>query len=614
MIHSLTRRSNDTGEDSTSFATLFPYSVGLNGVDQGINFLTIYILLYLFFAAVIFTVALRLGKWFVCFNRHLAIMGNPTNQSFWSYNGTLWYPWLKMHLLYAPLWNVRRSREWQVSKAVNMGTLPGRGHFVLLAIYTIANIAWTVYLPYGEPAKVVGAALRGRSGIVAVFNLFPTIIFALRNNPLIPLLQVPYDTFNLFHRWCARIFIIEALVHMGAWMGDTWTAGGFQAVSKGLSQGPHAASFSWGMAAALTAFVILIQAWSPLRHGFYEVFLTLHKFLVLVTLIGVERHLTIDHLKQRTWLRLILALWVYEYAARFYRIVRYNVNRNQWSSRITIEALPGDACRVTFHLANNWKPRPGTHIHAYFPALNKWTPWTSHPFSVAWADVKELPRKIPVELPVSEKDVPKINLDNLPETATTVSLIIRARSGTTRRLYELASAAPNKVLHTWGFCEGFYGGQDNLSSYGNVLLFAGGVGITHHIMFTKQLLERYDKTVAARRITLIWSAPTAECLDWIRPWMNEILAMPGRRESVRILLQISRPRLRREFQSISGSVMMKPGRVNPQKVIDDEIAERTGAIGISVCGPGTFADQVRDAARRRVQHCVLDFFEEAFTF
>jgi hypothetical protein len=313
---------------------------------------------------------------------------------------------------------------------------------------------------------------------------------------------------------------------------------------------------------------------------------------------------------------IIALLWFFEYVCRIYRIIRYNVNRNQWSSKVVITALPGEACRVTFYLANHWKPRAGTHMHAYLPAL---APFQSHPFSVAWAQVTELPPSPRYnakgeELPISSKDLAE-DLDYVPARRTSVSLIVRARTGFTRDLYNRAYNAPNKTIITWGWAEGFYGGGDSLNSYGDVLLFAAGVGITHQIMFTKELLEGYHAgTVAMRKLTLVWTVPTTECLEWVRDWMDVILAMPCRRECLQIYLYITHPRSRKEIKSGTGSVKMLPGRCYPQQVLDRLIIDRKGAMVATVCGPGSFADTVRDAARKRVQHGVLDFVEEAFSY
>jgi predicted ferric reductase len=616
----------NTNTDGT-FASLFPFSVGLNGVDQDRNYLAINVMAVLFLAALVVTLFLRFSEIFHAYSRQLAVMGNPEHQTFWKNNRGDWWPWLKKHLIYAPLWKKRHNQEIALSSAVSVGTLPGRAHFFLLCIYSIFTLAWTLTLPYGKPRAEVIAALRGRSGVIAVFNLFPTIIFALRNNPFIPILGVSFDTFQLFHRWAARIFILEAIVHSGSWLDNTKTVGGWGAVKEGLTAGAHAPSYSWGLVGTASAFLILFLAWSPVRHAFYESFLAIHKLLVFFVLLGTLLHLKLDNLPQTMWLVLIFVIWASEYAMRIIRIVRYNVTRRQASSRIIVQALSAEACRVTFHLPGYWKPKPGTHVHAYLP---QFALFQSHPFSVAWTEVFDLNDTDP-RLPVHNQDTEK-PIDYVPNYRSTVSIVCRARTGFTRQLWEKVRAVEGGAVETWGFVEGFYGGHDNLSSYGDVVLFAGGVGITHQIMFCKQLVEGYNSgTVACRRVTLVWSVPTKDCLDWVAPWMNEILNMPNRRILVDIKIYVTRqPALSRnrgmdggagssaahlkEISSRSGKVQMRAERCPVDQILTDVIQSRKGAVAVTVCGPGAFADSVRNAVRWRVDKGVIDFIEEAFTY
>jgi predicted ferric reductase len=70
----------------------------------------------------------------------------------------------------------------------------------------------------------------------------------------------------------------------------------------------------------------------------------------------------------------------------------------------------------------------------------------------------------------------------------------------------------------------------------------------------------------------------------------------------------------RDFTSNSGSVSLVNGRCNVQAVLDDSLLDRTGAMAVTVCGPGAFADSVRDAVRKRLHIGVVDFIEEAFTY
>lgn len=617
----------ETSTDGT-FASLFPFSVGLNGVDQDRNYLAINVMVALLMSALAITLFLRFSEMFHSYSRQLAVMSNPEHQTFWKNNRGDWWPWLKKHVIYAPLWKKRHNQEIALSSAVNVGTLPGRAHFMLLCIYSIFTLAWTLTLPYSRPRVEVVAALRGRSGAIAVFNLFPTIVFALRNNPFISLLHVSFDTFQLFHRWSARIFIVEVIVHSIAWLENTRTEGGWSAINEGLTTGAHAPSYCWGLVGASSAFLILFMAWSPIRHAFYETFLALHKLLVFLVLLGSLLHLKLDNLPQAFWLVLIFVIWASEYVARIYRIIRYNVTRRQRSSRVVVQALSAEACRVTFHLPGYWKPRPGTHVHAYLPQFGF---LQSHPFSVAWTEVFDLndssPR-LPLHNPDSEKPI-----DYVPNYRSTVSIVCRARTGFTRQMWEKVRAVEGGAVETWGFVEGFYGGHDNLASYGDVVLFAGGVGITHQIMFCKQLVEGFNSgTVACRRVTLVWSIPTKDCLDWVAPWMNEILNMPNRRILVDIKIYVTRqPALTRirgmdgtagtssaahlkEISSRSGKVQMRAERCPVDQILTDVIQSRKGAVAVTVCGPGAFADSVRNAVRWRVDKGVIDFIEEAFTY
>lgn len=185
----------------------------------------------------------------------------------------------------------------------------------------------------------------------------------------------------------------------------------------------------------------------------------------------------------------------------------------------------------------------------------------------------------------------------------------------TRRLYEKAVAAPSGTITTWGAIEGPYGGHESMASYGTVVLFAGGVGITHCVGYVHHLMLQYQAgTSSTQKILLVWSVPNTEALEWIRRWMDSILKMEGRSAVLRIQLFISKPRHRAEVISSTGSVRMFPGRCNPKTIVQKEMQERLGAMAVTVCGPGAFGDAVRAAVRDVVEEGCIDFLEEAFSY
>src|ERR1700753_3042052 len=82
------RQENFTapGADHTGFATLFPFSTGLHGVDQDSNYLYAHVLVITFIVILIATLALRWTKMFIAQLRHMSVLGNPLKQKFWADN------------------------------------------------------------------------------------------------------------------------------------------------------------------------------------------------------------------------------------------------------------------------------------------------------------------------------------------------------------------------------------------------------------------------------------------------------------------------------------------------------------------------------------------------
>ena len=614
--YAATTSVNASNAEQPDFSQAFPFSANLDGVQQKVNWLLIHMTITLFCGIVAITIMCRLVARLSRHIRHVAILSNPQRQAFWERNQQNFSPWLKQHLLYAPLFGARHNRALTIFRNfkhnLTLGAIPGRGLVMLLALYGYCNLVYCLWVPWQTPTDQFFAALRGRCGILAALNLIPTVLFALRNNPLIWILQISYDTFNLFHRWLARLTILLALAHAFAWFCGTLSAGGWEAVHLGFFDKSHGLSFQAGLVGTVVFSLIFMQAWSPLRHAFYETFLNLHKVLIAIGLSAVYLHWKVDRIQQLPWFKVCAMLWVLEYVVRASRIVFHNISWKRGISQVTVEALPCEACRVTFRLAGYPLGRiTGTHSHIYLPKISL---HSSHPFSIAWAD--DNTRHSDVSLPVYECDTKSFISDGPPKTTCNqVSFVVRARDGFTRKLFDRAKAAKNGTFETWGFIEGPYGGHHSLASYGTVLLFAGGVGITHQMPFVRDLIrDSHHGLVGVRRIVLVWSIPSTEALEWIRAWMAEILQLPGRKDLLTVQVFVTKPKGRRDTISSSGSIHLHPGRCNPQVLIDKEVISRIGAMAITVCGPGAFSDDVRSAARKRVQTGVIDFVEEAFTY
>ena len=594
---------------STSNQDPFKFSHGLTGVDQPSNYLFVHILvatsLVPVLIAIIFRVftGIRNNRW------RVSIILCSRGHDFWKSNRYACWGTIKRYFLHAPIWTNRHNLEIRISSACNMGTLPTRAQTLIIAVYVMSNIAYCFAIPYNlQPQSF--AEYRGRCGTLAAFNLIFTVLFAIRNNPFIWMLHISYDTFSLFHRWTARLVVLKSTAHVFAFAYNAYsvTYEGYAGWDSILWVLRHSLSYRTGLTAFIAFGLLIMHSVGPLRHAFYETFLTLHRLGVIIAISGVYFHLAKHALPQLPWIYLIITLLALEPLIRITRVLYYN---SSWTQRtwtqVTLEALPGEATRVTFSLPRSWNANPGSHVHVYLPRIAL---WSSHPFSIAWSQSSGYARLDSEKLPSNKDDL------KIEKGTSAVSCVVRARTGMTRTLFDFASRARKDTVSWWGAIEGPYGGYHSLDSYGTVVLFAAGVGITHQLFFIRHLLEgKIRNTAATQKILLVWCIPNIEALDWIEPWLEELAAMQDFLEIVRIRLHVSRTSsLELGIRPLPSYLDVRSHRCDPQEVVDEEVLAQVGAMAVSLCGPGGFSDSVRAAVKRRVCIRSIDFIEEAFTY
>ena len=600
-----------TNQAATPSKSIGAYATGLTGVNQGMDVLLTETLWWSLGVLAMLILVFRIGERIKHHLRHLAAMNvSAEAQAYWRKNQTTWWK-VKKHVLYAPLGTKRHNREIRLSSAMNMGTIPSRFHTILLSAYVLSNFAYCAALSYTRLDKYsVVAELRGRSGVLAVVNMIALVILAGRNNPLITLLQISFDTYNLLHRWMGRIIVLESLIHTSAWIYVKHAATGWSGVGATITSTPFS---SWGTVGTSAMVLILVLSFSPVRHAFYETFLSLHIMLALTAMITVYIHLHLGKLPQEPYIKAVMLLWVADRVARMARLLYCNWSRKGWTNA-SVTALPGGATKVTMHLPKHLTVKPGTHAYLRFATLNA---WESHPFSIAWVDYRSTNQTLPSNEKDIESDAESAAMRpiDLSKSTTDVSFIIHSQTGLTKRLFDKANSCSPGALTLRAAFEGPYAGHHSLSSYGHTVLFAGSSGITHQISYIRQLVQGFnDKTIATRKVCLVWIVRDSEHLEWVRPWMDVILCMPGRRDILTIKLFITRPKNASEIHSPSATVQMFPGRPNIKVILNNEVKAQVGAMCVTVCGPGGLADNVREAVRDVQERGVVDFIEESFTW
>ncbi|KAI1124274.1 ferric reductase like transmembrane component [Nemania abortiva] len=600
--------STQTGAADAA-ATIAPYATGLAGVSQSDNMIFKDSLWWSLGILALIVLSVRLLEIGWSKLRHVSAMSMPADeQRYWRSSQWSWMPSLKKNLTYAPLWRKRHNREIRLSSALNIGTLPSRLHFLILGLYLLSNIIYMFYLHWSQSNRyALAAEIRGRSGTLAIVNMVPLIILAGRNNPLIPLLKVSFDTYNLLHRWMGRMVVVEALIHTIAWAYVQVSAAGWESFNEKILHETFVAS---GFSGTIALLILFFLALSPVRHAFYETFLNVHIALAFIifatTLIHCASAAIPGGLPQLPYMIAIFVLWFFERLARMFRLAYNNWSRRGFTEAV-IEPMPGDCSRVTMHLPRYLDVAPGTHAYIRFMGIN---PWENHPFSIAWVEHH------PDGADRTLNEEKSYSNAALYRGTTSVSFVIGAHTGFTRQLFNTASRGGGRSIRVRAALEGPYAGHHSLDSYGHAVLFAGSTGITHQISYLKPLIQGFnDETIATRRVTLVWIMRDTEALEWVRPWMDEVLRLPNRRDILNIRLFITRPKNSKEIVSSSSTVQMFPGRPSVSTILQREVEQQVGAMVVTVCGPGALADDVRQAVRD-VQGTdnVVDFVEESFTW
>lgn len=124
---------------------------------------------------------------------------------------------LKKHVLYAPIWGDRHSREYRFFR-LHMGSLPLRMELICLLIYLSLNLIFIIVTVdwWISDYSMKMFQLKYSAGHLAVMNTPGLVLAAGRNNPLIQLLGISFDSFNFMHRWVGRVIAANAVVHMSA--------------------------------------------------------------------------------------------------------------------------------------------------------------------------------------------------------------------------------------------------------------------------------------------------------------------------------------------------------------------------------------------------------------
>ena len=114
--------------------------------------------------------------------------------------------WLRRKLLLPALFGRKHIQP------IGYYLLPTRGQSLMIGSYVLLNVLFLA-ADYSRAGGRTVKAVGDRAGHLAICQLPIFFLFAGRNNFLIWISGWPYNDFQVFHKWIARVATLEAVIH-----------------------------------------------------------------------------------------------------------------------------------------------------------------------------------------------------------------------------------------------------------------------------------------------------------------------------------------------------------------------------------------------------------------
>ncbi|KAH8083038.1 ferric reductase like transmembrane component-domain-containing protein [Filobasidium floriforme] len=323
-----------------------------------------------------------------------------------------------------------------------------------------------------------------RTGIMAIYNLPILWLTASRNDLLLWICGWSYSDVQMFHRAIAFVATVLAIIHSGAY---TWIERGY------LKASWQEEYWYCGAIATICMSLMIPLSLRKFRGIAYEAFLVIHISLAVMTLVAMFYHVKIMEGEYNAYLWICVGLWSAERVIRIVRILVFS-----WKAMVgqNVKLTLGDGgngielLHLTVQTSLSYQPAPGTYYFLYLPT--SWTPWENHPFTLAGVST------------------------DLETRRTSLHFLAKVHRGATGRLARRVRKAGGEIM-TKVWLEGPYGHSAPLERYHNVLMIAGGSGITTTLPYLQRLHALSSKNTGCnvRSIRLIWIVRTRAFADQV---------------------------------------------------------------------------------------------------
>lgn len=464
-----------------------------------------------------------------------------------------------------------------------LGNAPTIGQTFYIAMFLILNIILTAagyrsFQPnmwFANQWEEIMGYLSARTGVLA-FALAPLVVLLSgRNNILLWCTNWSHSTYMILHRWVARIFGLQVILH-------SLTELILYKRNGGLATEQVAPYWIWGIVATLACVIMIVASSLYFRRLSYEIFLIIHVVMAVFVIAGSWYHVELLFTRKwgyEFWIYAVCAVWFSDRLMRVLRVSKNGLRRAQ------VTEVGGGIVRIDVKDVR-WDAVPGKHTYAYFPTLNPLRPWENHPFSIIPTAILSsrghsiTTAESSTGSQHSTEDIEKSGISTAVSNATRVtstsgiSLYVRKSQGLTKALANHASLLT--------LLDGPYPNNSTKSvlKTDRLILIAGGIGITATLPFISH----------HSNVKLYWS--TKSGAQGLVDDLSTVLNGLG------------------EKQISVGT------RLDIATILEAEEAEGWKRIGVVVCGPGGLCDDVRHfvSRRGRAGQSVWELDVEAFSW
>lgn len=257
-----------------------------------------------------------------------------------------------------------------------------------------------------------------------------------------------YIDLNWIHRWVSRTLFLTVTIH-GAFFITEWVRAGFFKLELAMMP-----MVKYGIALWAVLAWILISSLVPLRRLGYEFFVFQHLASGAIFLWLLYKHVPL-YAAYNVWLAVAFVL-----LGRVLRSTIFLVKNlsKHIGYHAELKAMSGDITMVTIPKVQfSW--RPGQYILVWCPTLG---PMESHPFTIS--------------------NISHIAAKNGPNE---INLVVRARTGFTRRLHNRACSSQSACPKVRAFITGPFGCLPTWNTFETIVLISASTGAS----FTLPLLE-----------------------------------------------------------------------------------------------------------------------------